>query len=291
VSRFERIASLGLAAFTLIFLSGAWFVPEPAEVRDILDTGYWLYFLNLVVMHLLLPEYTSWRIRVVYNLLFLALVLGRVWPSQNAGDLHPLTTFGSFFFIASATSVVLNVFGSYREQLVRERILASTDALTGALNRRPAVTELKRLTQNQTPFVVILFDVDHFKRFNDRFGHFAGDSALFDLARLSEDELGKSGLLARWGGEEFLVVVPGCSEAQGVVIAERLRARLKARIPPNSDPITASFGVAAWDGQEPYRATLTRADEALYRAKSGGRNRVYGCVVVRSRVGGWKGKF
>ena len=68
VSRLERVASLSLAAFTLVFLSGAWFVSEPAGVRDILDTGYWLYFLNLVVMHLLLPEYTSWRIRVVYNL-------------------------------------------------------------------------------------------------------------------------------------------------------------------------------------------------------------------------------
>ncbi len=170
--------------------------------------------------------------------------------------------------------MVLNVFGSYREQLVRERILSSTDALTRALNRRPALAELERLTQTGAAFAVILFDVDHFKRFNDRFGHFAGDTALYDLARLSEVEVGKNGLVSRWGGKEFLVVVPGCSEAEGVAIAERLRARLEVRIHPQTDPITASFGVAAWNPDEPYRATLTRADEALYRAKFGGRNQV-----------------
>ena len=274
VAFFERICSLGLAGFTLVFIGGSWFVSEPIAVRGILETGYWLYFLNLVVMHLLLPELSSWRIRVVYNLLFLGVVLGRVWPGQNAGDTSLLTSFGSFFFTGAATAVVLNVLGAYRVQLVRENILATTDALTGALNRRPAVSELERLTHTRTPFAVILFDVDHFKAFNDRFGHFAGDTVLFDLVRLSEAVVGKAGLVARWGGEEFLVVLGGCTEAQGVDWAEVLRSRLERATQSGGDPITASFGVAVWTDDEPYRATLTRADRALYRAKHEGRNRV-----------------
>ena len=227
---------------------------------------------------------------MVYSVLFLVVVLGRVWPTQNAGDTHLLTSFGSFFFIATATAVVLNVFGSYREQLVRERILASTDALTGVFNRRPALAELERLTQTRTPFAVILFDVDHFKRFNDRFGHFAGDEALVWLARLSEavvgtSSLGTGGLVSRWGGEEFLVVLAGFNEVRGVDLAEVLRARLERGAALQGEPVTASFGVAAWDGQEPYRTTLTRADEALYQAKNEGPNRVVAASSEGSAVG------
>jgi len=274
--RIERIF-IPLSLFsTLAFLSSTWFMTDLSQWHPVLGTGYSLYFYNLIMMHLLWSKSGGWRAAgpYLYSAAFAAIVLVRVWPTRTAGDPEPLTSFVIFAFIAASASVLVGVFGAYREQLLLERIVSTTDALTGVLNRRPAVAELERLTQTETSHAVILFDVDYFKRFNDRFGHVAGDSALTELARLSEAVVGQQGLVSRWGGEEFLVVLPRCGELKGVALAERLRTRFEHRAQAESEPITASFGVAAWNGSEPYRATLTRADEALYRAKSQGRNRV-----------------
>jgi diguanylate cyclase (GGDEF)-like protein len=280
---YERFTAFSLAAFSLLFLGGALFVSDVAVWDNILERSYWLYFLTLVVMNLLVTDRAVWRITVFYTTLFMASVLARVLPFQTGGDLEPLRSFGGFAFIAITTVVMLNVFGSYREQLMRERILSTTDALTGALNRRPMLAELERLTQQHAFFAVILLDVDHFKRFNDRFGHFAGDAALVEVARLNEWVVGSAGLVGRWGGEEFLAVLPGFSEAQGVELAETLRRQLEQKVFPAAGPITASFGVAAGGGGTPYGLILMKADEALYQAKHEGRNRVVAAASVAKK--------
>jgi two-component system, cell cycle response regulator len=167
--------------------------------------------------------------------------------------------------------------------LVEEsRWLATTDALTGLMNRRAfmdwGVREVRRATRYSDPLSAILLDVDHFKLINDRRGHAAGDAVLASVAQLLVRTMRSSDVVARWGGEEFVVALPSTPLAGATLVAERVRAELEAADirDGNGDrvPVTASFGVAELGGAEQLDSLVDRADRAMYRAKSGGRNRV-----------------
>lgn len=163
------------------------------------------------------------------------------------------------------------------------RIQATHDPLTGLLNRR-AITErlqaeLHRSRREKSPLAVILVDLDLFKRINDTHGHEAGDRVLVEAARRMSRATRPYDLLGRYGGEEFLVVLPNCPEAEAVASAERLRSLLCATpvdLPAGPLKVTASLGVGARlaDPDEDLAGLLRAADKALYRAKSGGRDRV-----------------
>ncbi len=160
------------------------------------------------------------------------------------------------------------------------RRLASTDALTGLANRRAAVARLAALTERSgtsPPLSIALVDVDLFKRVNDTCGHAAGDRALCHVADVLRAVARGNDLMARWGGEEFLLVLDGLAGTAAQVVAERVRASI-ARTPCVLDdgrslPMTVSVGVAAFQGGS-VDAFLDTADRALYRAKQAGRNRV-----------------
>jgi diguanylate cyclase (GGDEF)-like protein len=147
--------------------------------------------------------------------------------------------------------------------------LARTDALTGVANRRAwddeLPRELARAARSGTPLCVALLDLDHFKAYNDRHGHQAGDRLLKAAAAAWQGKLRRSDLLARYGGEEFAVLLPDCGLDSGMEIAERLRTAQ-----PEG---TCSIGLAAWEGHETATQLLARADRALYAAKEGGPDR------------------
>jgi diguanylate cyclase (GGDEF)-like protein len=163
----------------------------------------------------------------------------------------------------------------------RAELLATTDPLTGVLNRRGllarAERDLKLALRSGHPLAVVLFDIDHFKRINDTYGHAEGDRVLCQLATAVRGALRSTDLFGRIGGEEFLVVMPHTTGQAAARVAERARRRIEQVVavghPPV--PVTASFGVA-WLSER--RGDLDRlqsaADRALYRAKSNGRNRV-----------------
>lgn len=158
--------------------------------------------------------------------------------------------------------------------------LAKTDQLTGLLNRigirEPLYHGLKRWQESRVPFAFILIDIDHFKRVNDTHGHDVGDEILKGVANLIGDSVRKTDFLARWGGEEFILVCPGTNLEQAHSVAENLRAKLQdSKIHPKI-PVTASFGVAAMT-QADLDHLFKSADEALYEAKGLGRN----CVVAK----------
>jgi len=167
--------------------------------------------------------------------------------------------------------------------LVEEsRWMATTDALTGLSNRRAFVDwanrEVARCARYSDHFCVTLLDVDHFKHVNDRHGHAAGDAVLAAVSRLMAGLVRSCDVVARWGGEEFVVALPSTSLDGAMLVADRIRAALE--VLPITDPsdqvltVTASFGVAELEPGETLEQLVDRADRAMYAAKSAGRNRV-----------------
>ena len=168
------------------------------------------------------------------------------------------------------------------EALAREHLLARTDVLTGVKNRRDffeiASHEFGVAKRYGEEISLILFDIDLFKRVNDSFGHEAGDAVLRRIARLAEGGIREADLLARYGGEEFIVLLPNSPARLAAVVAERIRAAIERADFPEAGAIgrvTISAGVAGGiPGEESLDEVIGRADLALYRAKSKGRNRV-----------------
>ncbi|GAA0783188.1 GGDEF domain-containing protein [Roseibium denhamense] len=178
-----------------------------------------------------------------------------------------------------------------REKLAEEfRIQAITDNLTGIYNRghflELCTHELKSRVRTQAPLSVALMDIDRFKQINDAYGHAGGDEALRVVARTLEASLRQSDVVARWGGEEFGLLMPNASSEDAHKLADRLRKTL-SEIEITSDgtafTLTASFGVATFTGPSPsesraYMDAIDElfkcADDGLYRAKGAGRNQV-----------------
>jgi diguanylate cyclase (GGDEF)-like protein len=159
-----------------------------------------------------------------------------------------------------------------RAALLRRLLeLSDTDALTGLANRRQwdreFPRELARAARHEYPVAVAVLDLDHFKAYNDRRGHQAGDAVLKRTAAAWRGAVRDTDLLARWGGEEFVLCLPNCGRDAALGIVTRMRSLL-----PQGQ--TCSAGVAAWDGAETAEALLARADAAMYEAKALGRDRV-----------------
>jgi diguanylate cyclase (GGDEF)-like protein len=166
---------------------------------------------------------------------------------------------------------------SGREQRHLER-LATVDALTGLRNRRwldeAFARQLARASRSNQPLSVLMIDIDHFKRVNDKCGPTVGDAILRRVAHTLAAGLRPQDLLARYGGEEFGVLLPGIETVQAMAVAERLRQGIQAASDGAKElpGITVSVGVASARRDETVAALLKRADEALYRAKQAGRN-------------------
>jgi diguanylate cyclase (GGDEF)-like protein/hemerythrin-like metal-binding protein len=156
--------------------------------------------------------------------------------------------------------------------------LASTDALTGAWNRRlfseQATREHERAARQGLPLSLMLLDLDRFKHINDTWGHAEGDRVLQQVAQCILRILRKTDALARWGGEEFIILLPDTGLEQAAMLAERVRARIEEEQSPNGPQITTSIGVATYTPPESHDQWVARADAAMYRAKRLGRNRV-----------------
>jgi diguanylate cyclase (GGDEF)-like protein len=165
------------------------------------------------------------------------------------------------------------------EQAKRLNLLAATDSLTGLANRRITLQLLDQLARDcrlDLAPVVLLADLDHFKQINDGWGHAMGDQVLVAVASTLRAGTRDADTVARWGGEEFLVVLPVTRAGEATELAERLRLRVEALQVADRHqcpvPVTLSIGVAPLVANESGSSWLKRADEALYRAKNDGRN-------------------
>ena len=185
-------------------------------------------------------------------------------------------------FVASFVALVLGSNGfvlmAKEHADERFRLLANKDTLTGAWNRaymqEMAWQEMSRQNRYGHPVSLIMADIDHFKETNDSFGHAAGDQVLREFCRVVQNCVRSSDALGRWGGEEFLLILPNSLLSSAAELAERIRRDLESHEFSDVRKITASFGVAMYQQKETWEHWLNRADMALYRAKAAGRNRV-----------------
>lgn len=166
---------------------------------------------------------------------------------------------------------------------------ATTDPLTQLANRRHAVDcanlEIKKAKRQELPLSFVIMDLDHFKKINDGYGHEQGDLVLQRVARILRRFCRQTDVVSRFGGEEFLLILPGTSLAGARANSEKIRKALEEDVHGDFSGIprvTASFGVAQWlEGEAEFRGALRRADSALYEAKASGRN----CVRVAPEAG------
>lgn len=163
--------------------------------------------------------------------------------------------------------------------------LTATDQLTGVANRLHFTMafehDINVARRERSPLSVIFFDIDHFKRVNDEYGHLIGDSVLVRLASLVGKRIRRSDVLARWGGEEFIVLLPNTPLAEATEVAEMLRSRIETEPFETVGTLTCSFGVAVLEENDTSESLLKRVDTLLYEAKWSGRN----CVVSMSLSG------
>jgi len=170
-----------------------------------------------------------------------------------------------------------------RAALKTSEFQASHDSLTGLLNRSAILEilakELSRARRTKAPLSVIMADIDHFKQVNDVLGHLAGDQVLNKVARFISTSIREYDHCGRYGGEEFFVVIPGCDRNSARDIAERLKHTLSEQdivIEDRAVHVTLSLGLAEYKEAQDMDSLIKAADEALYRAKERGRNRVEG---------------
>lgn len=252
------------------------------------ESGFHYYIILIIPVAVLSSLHKVWlkwgfafSVGVLYILLDhvfrLAAPLNTVTPGLLTG-LH--------YFNLASTLLILGLLAAvYCRLVVRAeaslRQQACTDPLTQLRNRRFALEaaqhEAAVYQRGGRPLVLVLGDVDHFKRVNDKFGHEMGDTALKAVAQVLRNGVREVDHVARWGGEEFLMLLPATDEAEALRVSERLRSDVEhLNLTCNSLPVplTITLGVSLLAHGETVEQALARADQALYRGKQDGRNRV-----------------
>ena len=258
-----------------------------AIAAALLDTGYGFGVAGLVVIILIGPYIAiDNRDLLKTNLLVVASLL----PVLVVMSVETFDAIGTIVFVmlAVAVSTLLGriLETSHRRAFALDLALhrdARTDALTGLDNRRAMQErghiEVRRGKRSATPVSVIMCDLDHFKNVNDKYGHEAGDAALVTVATGLRGALRESDALGRWGGEEFIALLPATDRPGAREVAERMRTAIEhVRFEGISEGITISIGVSSAtpveDPDQSWDALVKTADQHLYRAKREGRNRV-----------------
>jgi len=170
----------------------------------------------------------------------------------------------------------------YRQKVLKEynkklKALSTFDSLTQLYNRRVIDTHLSKQKElahrNAFPLSIIICDIDHFKHINDNFGHLVGDEVIIDLAAQLLENIRKSDIVGRWGGEEFLIICPNTKAEGAEILANNLRIIIENMPSKNEHKVTMSFGIAQFKQGYSCEELLIKADAALYSAKEQGRNK------------------
>jgi len=279
-------AVLALSSAVTHILISTWFLGSPAG----------LHVLLLVMGQVVFMVFTD--AQRVYRWLFFGLAAAvfaycqfALEPAYSLLDVPDGTARYLFSYNAAGTGLLLTLLAAVAHSrgrvaaaeannaASRARFLANTDPLTGLANRRPVADELDRVSASGD-YCVVVADLDNFKELNDLHGHLCGDQVLAAVGRTLHDHVREFDTVGRWGGEEFIFVLPGTSVDDAVRFAERLRAAVAACVVEcggHEHSVTASFGVADGVDDGMSHRVVRRADDAMYEAKQAGRN----CVRAR----------
>ena len=194
--------------------------------------------------------------------------------SESAVQL--LTFLGAFVALLLSSNGFLMMIMERADE--RIRLTAMSDYLTGTWNRARteelAKLEIDRLVRYRQIASLVMIDLDHFKNVNDDFGHSRGDAVLIEFCNIVKTCIRSTDVFGRWGGEEFLLLLPSTNGDNATQLAERIRKSLEQHKFVDIDKVTASFGIAVCKPDDTLESWVRRADQAMYRAKKGGRNRV-----------------
>lgn len=248
----------GFHYFLLMFIP-ALFVTMRARSAWILVGCMWLYYVGLDVL--------MWYIEPLQPISSNALLAVHIF---NLTVVFGMFAYLALFYVSTVTRA--------HKRLAR---MATTDSLTGLFNRRHMIAltekELARHHRRPSNLTFMLMDIDYFKQVNDQYGHDIGDRVLGGVSQMLTDSMREQDFIGRWGGEEFLAVLPETDIEQAAVSAERIRKAIESLVIESDGKlinVTISIGITQYRAEELLSNAIARADHALYEGKSGGRNRV-----------------
>lgn len=252
INLFDISTELVLTLFTGLIVVLFQNFKGPMKIYYILSVGFSITFLSYVID--VLDEFYKLPIFVQDDVIhFIALIFISV---------------GVYLWVRHNNSIM---------QSLQQR--ACTDALTGAANRQKLECDIeqmrKRVQRYRVSFSMVIFDIDHFKKVNDTFGHTAGDSVLVELTRIVQEQIRDVDFLYRYGGEEFVILLSDTDLSGATATAEKIRQSIEAYRFRYVNTLTASFGVAQYTPDESVESFINRADENLYHVKENGRNSVF----------------
>jgi len=218
-----------------------------------------------------------------YKDMWTTITSGRIWT----GEMQDIGKTGNIFWIQQVITPEINATGdivaytSVAQDITDKKIIEKmsiTDRLTNLYNRHKLdevlLTEIHRFTRYQSNFCALLMDIDFFKKVNDTYGHQTGDEVLVQVASIINENTRLTDVSGRWGGEEFLVIAVQTELENACLLAEKIRAKIEQATFPGIGKITISIGVAKYEFSETEAHFINRADDALYKAKETGRNKV-----------------
>lgn len=275
------LSSCGLM-FAEILLHGMWAIHQLGW-----ESGFHYYILLVIPVATVIDLPAGYKFWVVVGTSLIYLLMDAHWRDlQGVESLAPSALDALHTFNLAGTLVILAVLSFVYSRLVNQaesvlRYQACTDPLTRLSNRRYVLEMARReaavMQRDGRPLCMLICDVDHFKRVNDRHGHQAGDDVLRLVGATLQSGLRAIDHVARWGGEEFLIVLPATHLDEARAVAERLRSQVAAQVCTAGEqviPVTMTIGVAEMRASESVESAIARADVALYQGKAAGRNRV-----------------
>ena len=254
---------------TMLLLAGSMLL---AHITRSPNSAFAIFFLVIPYMWIACTESAYFNLLGVALGSFMIALLVHVFELKEFVMVYQfainVTAANTLFALALPTLIADNI---------KLRRVADTDSLTQAASRdcleQRALLDIIRCRQQQQPLALIVFDIDHFKSINDRYGHAVGDKALKHVCLIAQQALRPTDMLGRFGGDEFVALLPGNDRAAAIAIAERIRAHVQESRLEGASMITASFGIADMVADDSYQSLFERADQALYKAKQDGRNR------------------
>jgi diguanylate cyclase (GGDEF)-like protein len=266
------LMALTVLAPSLFYLTARWILS--GGVADAPQAGYTAMPFMVATLMGLFPT------TLVFGLFTMAVVLlSFVGLEFWLDSLTSVATLNMLWILCLICGITLWVQSGQLLMLLKLYRESTRDPLTGLINRRVLMNGLKSEVETGRPFTLLMFDLDRFKRVNDQHGHLMGDNVLKCSAQIIERELRKTDIVARFGGEEFMAMLPGMTGAESLPVAERIRKAFEqagVETPEGTPiPISTSVGVTEYQSGETIQQTMKRADDLLYQAKEQGRNRVF----------------